>query len=49
MRDEEYMRQYQEGSEEAFLKIYGQYAQLVYSYIARRLPKNDVDDFYQEV
>lgn len=49
MSDEELMKQYQAGSEEAFLKIYERYAQLIYSYISRRLHKNDTEDFYQEV
>lgn len=47
--DEELMREYQMGSEEAFGILYDKYSSLVYAFIKRRLRESEVDDFYQKV
>lgn len=47
--DEELMRAYQEGSEQAFNELYSRYSSMVYSFVRRRLRTSEVDDFYQKV
>ncbi len=47
--DEEWMREYQKGSEKAFSFLYEKYSPMVFSYIKRRLRSEEVDDLYQKV
>jgi RNA polymerase sigma-70 factor, ECF subfamily len=47
--DEELMKSYQAGKEEAFNALYEKYAPMVYGFIKRRLRSSEVDDFYQKV
>jgi RNA polymerase sigma-70 factor (ECF subfamily) len=47
--DEEWMREYQQGSEEAFGQLYEKYADQVYGFIRRRLRDSEAEDFYQKV
>ena len=47
--DEEWMREYQLGSEEAFGHLYEKYSPLVYSFISRRMRQSERDDLYQKV
>jgi RNA polymerase sigma-70 factor (ECF subfamily) len=47
--DEDWMREYQNGSEEAFGVLYEKYSGLVFGYIKRRLRESEAEDFYQRV
>ena len=49
MNDEELMRAYQAGSEEAFNHLYRKYTPMVYGYIKKRLRSSEADDFFQKV
>jgi RNA polymerase sigma factor (sigma-70 family) len=49
MNDEELMRSYQAGSEEAFEQLYKKYSPMVYAYIRKRLRDSEAEDFYQKV
>lgn len=47
--DEEWMREYQQGSEEAFSFLYDKYSPMVFSYIKKRLRYDEAEDLYQKV
>jgi RNA polymerase sigma-70 factor (ECF subfamily) len=47
--DEEWMREYRSGSEEAFGVLYDKYASVVYGYLRRRLRESEVEDQFQKV
>lgn len=47
--DEEWMREYQKGSEEAFTFLYEKYSTLVFSFIKKRLRSEESEDLYQKV
>lgn len=47
--DEEWMREYQAGSEEAFSFLYEKYSPMVFSYIKKRLRSEEAEDLYQKV
>ena len=47
--DEEWMREYQKGSEEAFSILYDKYSPMVFSYIKKRLRAEEAEDLYQKV
>lgn len=47
--DEELMRAYQQGSEEAFNLLYKKYSSVVYGHILRKLRHEEADDFFQKV
>ncbi len=47
--DEDLMREYQSGSEEAFGYLYEKYSGMVYSFIKKRMRESEVDDLYQKV
>ncbi len=47
--DEDWMREYREGSEEAFEVLYEKYAPMVYAYLRRRIRESEVDDQFQKV
>ncbi len=49
MNDEELMRAYQAGNEEAFNLLYKKYTPMVYGYIKKRLRPSEADDFFQKV
>lgn len=49
MSDEELMKRYQSGNEEAFNRLYAKYSPMVYGFIKKRLRGSEVDDFYQKV
>lgn len=49
MSDEELMRKYQKGDEEAFNLLYAKYSPLVFGYIYKRLRDSEAQDFYQKV
>ena len=47
--DEDWMREYQNGSEEAFGVLYEKYSGLVFGFIKKRLRESEAEDFYQKV
>lgn len=47
--DEDLMREYRNGSEEAFGHLYEKYSGLVFGFIKKRLRASEVEDFYQKV
>ncbi len=47
--DEEWMREYAQGSEDAFGVLYEKYAPMVYAFLRRRIRASDVDDQFQKV
>lgn len=47
--DETLMREYQTGSEVAFMALYEKYSPLVYGFIRKRLRESEAEDFYQKV
>lgn len=47
--DEQLMRDYQEGSEAAFMHLYEKYSGLTYAFIKRRMRASERDDLYQKV
>ena len=47
--DETWMKEYQQGSEEAFAFLYEKYSPMVYGFIKKRIPESEVDDLYQKV
>lgn len=47
--DETLMREYQAGSEVAFMALYEKYSPLVYGFIRKRLRESEAEDFYQKV
>ena len=47
--DEMLMREYVNGSEEAFGTLYEKYSPLVYAFIRKRLRDSEAEDFYQKV
>lgn len=47
--DEELMRAYQEGSEEAFNQLFTKYSPVVYGYLKKRIRFEELDDLYQKV
>ncbi len=47
--DEDWMREYQNGSEEAFGFLYEKYSGLVFGFIKKRLRDSETEDFYQKV
>ena len=47
--DETLMREYQAGSEVAFVALYEKYSPMVYGFIRKRLRESEVEDFYQKV
>ncbi len=47
--DEQLMKAYKRGEEEAFNSLYGRYSSMVYAYARKRLNASEVDDFYQSV
>lgn len=47
--DEDWMIEYQNGSEDAFNHLYFKYSGNVYSYISKRININHRDDLYQKV
>ncbi len=49
MEDEKLMALYKDGDHHAFSKIYEKFAPVVYGYLKKRLPKNEVEDAYQNV
>lgn len=49
MTDEQLMRAYRDGSEEAFTALYGKYSPLVWSFVKRRLRSSEAEDFFQKV
>lgn len=49
MNDEELMRDYQRGSEEAFNLLYTKYTPMVYGYVKKRLRPSEADDFFQKI
>lgn len=49
MNDEELMRRYLLGDEEAFNRLYEKYSPMVYGFLKRRLRESEVADLYQKV
>lgn len=47
--DEDLMREYQSGSEEAFGIIYEKYSSMVYSFLKKRIRESELEDLYQKV
>lgn len=47
--DEELMKAYQKGSEEAFGELYEKFSPMVYAFIRRRLRESEAEDFFQKV
>ena len=47
--DEEWMFEYQKGSEEAFGLLYDKYSGMVFAFIKRRLRESEAEDFFQKV
>jgi RNA polymerase sigma-70 factor (ECF subfamily) len=47
--DEAWMTEYREGSEEAFMHLYGKYSAMVYGFIKKRMRDSEVEDLYQKV
>ncbi len=47
--DEDLMRDYQAGSEEAFGLLYEKYSDQVYSFIKKRMRESEAEDLYQKV
>lgn len=47
--DEEWMKEYQKGSEEAFGVLYEKYSPMVFGFIRKRLRESEVEDLYQKV
>lgn len=47
--DEQLMRDYRSGSEEAFGLLYEKYSPMVYSFIKRRMRESEAEDLYQKV
>lgn len=47
--DEELMREYQAGSEQAFGLLYEKYSGMVYSFIKKRMRESEAEDLYQKV
>ena len=47
--DDELMRAYQAGSEDAFNQLFTKYSPLVYSFLKRRIRYEEVDDLFQKV
>jgi RNA polymerase sigma factor (sigma-70 family) len=47
--DEELMKEYQGGSEEAFGILYEKYSPMVYAFIKRRMRESEIEDLYQKV
>ena len=47
--DEELMREYQSGSEEAFGLIYEKYHGMVFAFIKKRMRESEAEDLYQKV
>jgi RNA polymerase sigma-70 factor (ECF subfamily) len=47
--DEDWMREYQKGSEEAFGVLYEKYSGMVFGFIKKRLRESEAEDFYQKV
>src|SRR3989344_1023867 len=47
--DEDWMRDYQAGSEEAFGRLYEKYSPMVYGFIKKRMRESEAEDLYQKV
>lgn len=47
--DEEWMKEYQKGSEEAFGVLYEKYSPMVFGFIRKRMRESEVEDLYQKV
>ena len=47
--DEQWMLEYQGGSEEAFVYLYEKYSPLVWSFIKKRMRESEANDLYQKV
>ena len=47
--DEDLMKAYQKGSEEAFGQLYEKFSPMVYAFIRRRLRDSEAEDFFQKV
>lgn len=47
--DEQLMREYQNGSEEAFGLLYEKYSSMVYGFIQKKIRPSEVEDLYQKV
>lgn len=49
MTDEQLMRAYRDGSEEAFSGLYRKYSPMVWAYVKRRIRESEAEDLYQKV
>lgn len=49
MKDEQLMKLYKEGDVSAFERLYEKFAPMVFGYLKKRLPHNEVEDAYQNV
>lgn len=47
--DEDWMREYQSGSEVAFGHLYEKYSPMVYGFIKKRMRESEAEDLYQKV
>jgi RNA polymerase sigma-70 factor (ECF subfamily) len=47
--DEELMKEYRDGSEEAFEVLYEKYHTMVYAFIRKRIRASEVEDVYQKI
>lgn len=47
--DEQWMREYRDGSEEAFGVLYEKYHSMVYAFIKKRMRDSEAEDVYQKV
>lgn len=47
--DEQWMREYRDGSEEAFGVLYEKYHGMVYAFIKKRMRESEAEDVYQKV
>lgn len=47
--DEQLMREYQSGSEEAFGLLYEKYSSMVYAFIKKRMRVSEQEDLFQKV